>query len=104
MPQVDLPPLAVFASLDDYVPQYGDIVIWCGWFTSWIGVVSGHDREAKELHIVFSGVPYVLFTLQPEEHAENTRRIPLAKIKGAARGVWAFQQHDAQRNTIVWYI
>lgn len=104
MPKMDMPPLARFSNLEDYVPAYGDVVIWAGWLTTWIGVVSDFDRDTNTLQIVFNGVPYVLFTLRPEEYVQHMRKISMTDIRGATKGVWAIQKHDTQRNTVVWYV
>lgn len=100
----DLPPLAHYRGLDEYKPSYGDFVIWTGWFTTWHGVVTNYDEEAREVSIIFSGVPFVLFTLADDEQEKETRKIKLSQIRAAAHGKWAIQQHDYTRNANIWYI
>jgi len=100
----DLPPLAQYKSLSEYLPAYGDYVIWSGWITTWHGIVSYYDSKSNELHIIFSGVPFLLFTMGDDELQKETKAINLAKIKNATQGSWAILQHDYKRNTNIWYI
>ena len=57
MPKVEPPPLANFVSIADYVPQYGDYVVWCKWFTTWHGIVADFDVNKNEVDIIFEGTP-----------------------------------------------
>lgn len=102
--QIGLPPLAQYFKLSTYTPSYGDTVIWCGWFSTWIGVISNYDQHTDELYIIFSCVPAVLFTLDPSEQESNTRRIKLSKIKTSSPGAFAIQKHDYAKNTNIWYL
>ncbi len=100
----EIPPLAQYRRLADYVPAYGDYVVWSGWFTTWHGVVSNFDPKTNELYIIFAGVPLLLFTMGEDEQKKETNKIKLSKIKNASQGSWAIQQHDRTHNAIVWYI
>jgi hypothetical protein len=100
----ELPPLAQYRSLDEYNPAYADFVVWSGWITTWHGIVVNYDNEAGELHVIFSNVPFLLFTLNEQEMKNETRMIPLSKIKSAAKGAWAIHQHDYTKNASIWYI
>lgn len=96
--------LAQYRPLSDYVPAYGDYVVWSGWIATWHGVVANYDPKEDELYIIFAGVPFLLFTMTEEEQKKATRKIKLAKIKNAAQGNWAVQQHLQAHNAVVWYI
>jgi hypothetical protein len=100
----DLPPLAQYRTLSDYKPSYGDYIIWSGWLTTWHGVVTNYDDEAKELSIIFSGIPFILFTMDQDEQEKEIRKIKLSYIRGSSHGTWAVMQHDYSRNTNIWYI
>jgi len=96
--------LISYRSLGSYSPQLGDFVVWAGWFRTWYGVVDNIYESDGTVSIVLEGLPSLLFTLLPEEHAHTTRRIKLLDIKAAKPGNWAVMQHDVQHNTPVWYI
>jgi hypothetical protein len=99
-----LPNLAIYKDLQDYVPQYGDFVMWAGWFTTWVGVVCNYDVRTEELAIIFSGVPFVLFTLSEDEQKQETRRVSIDKVKNSTKGVWAVNRYEPKENATVWYI
>lgn len=98
------PPLAAYRRISDYVPTYGDFIIWAGWLTSWNGVVSNYEEDSKKLHVVFSTLPFLLFTMSDAEIEKNTRIIDLDKIRTSPNGVFSVCQHDFKNNTTVWYI
>lgn len=98
------PPLAQYFDLSGYRPSYGDFVVWSGWFTTWHGVVTNYDPETDELYIIFSTVPFILFTMNDDEQTKETQRIKLSQIKSASHGTYAIQQHDYTRNTNIWYL
>lgn len=100
----DLPPLAQYRDINEYVPHYGDTVVWSGWFTTWFGVISDFDAESGELGVIFAGMPFLLFTMKEPEMQKETRRLPLAKVQGSAHGTFAIHQHDYTRNISVWFI
>ena len=102
--QVELPPLANYMSIIDYVPEYGDYVVWCRWFTSWHGVVVGFDVNKNEVDIIFEGTPFLLLTLDTSKHEKYTRTVKLSKIKSSIRGSWAALKHDTQHNSTIWYV
>jgi len=101
MPKIEAPPLARYTTLIDYVPHYGDFVIWAGWFTQWFGVVSALDRDKEEISIIFEGSPFLLFTLLPSEHVGNTKTIKLSTICNARKGSWAILRNDT---TLTWFV
>jgi len=102
--QVELPPLANYISIVDYIPEYGDHVVWCKWFTTWHGVVTGFDVNKNEVDIIFEGSPFLLFTLDASKHEKYTHTMKLPKIKSSIRGSWAVLRHDTQRNDTIWYV
>lgn len=100
----NLPALAHYNDIAKYTPAYGDYVVWAGWITTWYGIVVNHDVESGEVSVIFSGLPYILFTLNEDEQEQETRKIKLSRIKSSRHGEWAVQQHDVTRNVNVWYI
>ncbi len=100
----DLPPLAHYKDIAEYVPHYGDVVVWSGWFNSWYGVVTDFDAETGDLSVVFGGLPSLLFTMKDHEMQKETRKITLAKIQAASHGTFAVHQHDFTRNISLWFV
>jgi hypothetical protein len=98
------PPLAHYNNIADYIPRYGDYVIWSGWFTTWHGIVVDFSVQTGEVSIIFSGLMSLLLTLRPDEQAKDTRKIKLTKIQDSSYGTWTAQQHDQTRNVNIWYI
>jgi hypothetical protein len=96
--------LALYKSLSDYIPSYGDYIVWSRWLTTWHGIISNYDPNTDDLYIIFAGVPFLLFTMAEEEQKKETKKIKLAKIKNATQGNWAIQQHHQAHNTVIWYI
>lgn len=103
-PRPDLPPLAQYRSIADYVPKYGDFVVWSGWFNTWVGVVVGFSDETNELSIIFHSMPYLLFTMEEDEMAKHTKNVKLTKIKRSLHGTFAIYNHDITRNIGVWFV
>jgi hypothetical protein len=98
----DLPPLAQYKPRSEYVPQYGDYIVWSRWFSCWHGVVTHFDKETREVHVIFAGVPFLLFTMSEVEQEKETIKLQLAELHGANNGKYSILQHTAQSN--VWYI
>lgn len=103
-PKLDTPPLAIYKTIAEYSPAYGDFVVWSGWFVTWNGVVSNYDEETGSIDIIFSTLPFLLFTMDPAEQAKNTKKLTLAKIRTSANGVFSVCQHNYTHNVTVWYI
>ncbi len=99
-----LPPLAQYHNITDYIPRYGDFIVWSGWFTTWNGVVVSYDVNTSEVVIIFASIPFLLFTLEEHEMAKATRRLQLSMIKSSTHGTFAVNQHDYTRNATIWYI
>jgi len=95
--------LAQYGNLNDYTPEVGDFVVWSGWWTHWLGVVSHFNPATDELSIIFATVPFNLFTMPESERAKETRKIKLSDIKNAFKGAWAIQQYG-KTNSPVWYV
>lgn len=102
--KANLPSLAHFRRLNTYSPAYGDYFVWSKWFSTWHGVVKYHDLEKGEIHIIFAGVPFLLFTMTDGEQEAETRKIKLSEIRSAKQGKYAIQQQDKEANTGIWYI
>lgn len=94
------PPLAMYKSLHEYQPKYGDYVVWSGWFSTWHGFVIGWSTE--EVRVVFAGVPYLLMTIDPDGYDRETRYLKLAEVRNSLRGKYAIQQHQDQN--AIWFI
>jgi hypothetical protein len=102
--EVVLPPLIQYRDLANYVPAYGDFLVWSGWLSTWCGVVTNYNKETKDLSIIFNSVPFVLFTLSPSEQEKETKVIKLEAIKNAPKGKYAVQQRDYSSSAAIWYI
>lgn len=96
------PPLAHYKSRAEYTPAYGDFVIWSGWFTSWYGFVTNYNKETQQVSILFSGLPYLLLTMDPKDHEKETRTISLLELRQAANGKYTIKNQAGQHT--VWYI
>lgn len=101
MPNVSLPDLALVRPIANWVPQYGDLVIWSKWFTTWYGFVI--DEQNDKIFITFEGTPHLLVTMNDVEITRNIKRITMFDIKGQRRGKWSIIQSDKSGNRI-WYI
>lgn len=101
--RVDLPPLAFYKSREEWVPQYGDYIVWSKWVSTWHGVVVDFDGE-NGLQVIFGGMPFLLFTMSEEVQKKETRTIKLTDIKRAGNGKYAIQQFDEKASRSVWYI
>ena len=104
MPKVESPPLAVYRSISDYSPAYGDFIVWSGWFVTWHGVISNYNVDDEQLDVVFSTLPFLLFTMESKEQDKNKRTISLDKIRESSNGNFAICQHDYVHNVTIWYI
>ncbi len=97
------PPLAQYKSRSEYIPQYGDFIIWSGWFSTWYGFVTNIDKQTSMLSVIFSGLPYLLFTMPSEDQKAETRLIKLSELRHASNGKFAIsQQINSQQQ--IWYI
>jgi|CXWL01.1.fsa_nt_gi hypothetical protein len=99
----NLPPLAQYRPRSEYVPQYGDYIIWSGWMSTWHGFVVDRNKDNSEISVIWAGVPFLLLTMDEDEQKRETRRHLIAKIKRAPNGEYAIQQQIEGRNT-VWYV
>lgn len=99
-----MPPLAYHRPRSMYKPQYGDFIIWSKWFNTWYGVVKHFDVNTNELHVIFEGLPILLFTMNDEEQAKETYRLKLTDIRDAKNGKYSILQNDQQARDGIWYI
>ena len=102
--EASLPPLIQYKDLQTYIPAYGDFIIWTGIITTWCGIVTNYDKTSNSLSVIYNGVPFVLFTLSPEEQIKETQTVKLEDLKNAPKGKYAIQQRDHTNNTTIWYI
>lgn len=102
MPETQPPPLAVYKSIAEYVPDYADFVIWAGWFRIWYGVVIGFEADNGQVAITFEGTPRLLFTMHSDEIRDSLYIFKLADIKKMKKGRWYIQKSHNGQN--VWYI
>jgi len=100
--KINPPPLAQYKPLSEYLPEYGDYVIWSGLFTVKHGFVLGLDVTSGKLNIVFENLPVLLLTMIEEEYGSNTKQISLGTIKKSRNGTYAIQQKIG--NSTIWYI
>lgn len=98
-----LPPLAQYTSITKYEPKYGDMIIWTGWFSTWIGYIIKYDKD-DTISVVFSSIPFLLLTMTPYEQKKETKELSLSKVKNSYRGKYAIQHHDIKTNSNIWYI
>ena len=100
--QVEMPPLAHALNLADYKPQFGDFVLWSGWFSCWIGVVSDCSKNLEQISVVFAGLPILLFQMDESDQPRNTRILQLSQIRKARNGTFSILQQI--NNVNVWYV
>lgn len=96
------PPLAQYKARSEYVPKYGDYIVWSKWFSTWHGFVVNYDKSSDEVHAVFAGVPFLLLTMEESDHETETVKIKLSKLRSAPNGKFAIQTMEGQ--TPVWFI
>ena len=101
---IELPPLAQYKPISSYVPQYSDFIVWTGWLTTWHGIVTNYDKDTNELYVIFSNIPYLLFTMPDSEQVKETLKIKLDKILSSNPGTYAILQHSHNHNVNIWYI
>ncbi len=101
--RVDLPALVYYRERVDWIPQYGDYVVWSRWFSAWHGIIVDYDGE-DEMQIIWGGVPYLLFTMDQEQQQRETKTISLKKILNSKNGEYAIQQFDQKASRCIWYI
>lgn len=98
------PILAQTLNLQDYLPAYGDFIIWSGWFGTTYCLVVGYAPTTHTLTAIMSGNPAVLFTLGDSEQTSRTRNLTMEQINQASRGTFAVLRQDKKTNSNVWYI
>lgn len=87
--------LAAYKQISSYKPKIGDFLIWHGWFSHYYGIINGIDNNS--IRVVKSGMPMLLFSMDPEDMDQNTEIISIGKIK-RSRGAYAIQQNG------IWYV
>jgi len=102
MPEIQVPPLAVYRSIADYIPTYADFVIWTRWFRTWYGVVVDFDADKQQVAVAFENTPRLLFTMHEDEIRNSLVILSLPDIRKRKRGRWYVQKTNDNQN--VWYI
>ncbi len=102
MPRLEQPILATYDSLANWKPEFGDVAIWSGIFSTWVGIIM--EQRDGMLEIVFGGLPVLLVTMGQQEQDKNTYKVPREKISSSIGGTWAILQHNKQKNVNVWYV
>lgn len=98
------PPLAHWRDMAQWMPAYGDYLVWAGYITQWHGIVTDYDPATDELSVIVAGLPFLLFTLTDVEQKKDTKKLTLSKVRGASKGNFAVMQHDTQQNASIWYV
>jgi len=101
---VEAPPLARYLAMNKYTPEFGDFIIWAGWFKTWYGIVCNIDASGQAITVIWEALPMLLLTLTDEEQRANSQSLMLGDIITAKPGKFAVMKHDAQHNTPIWYI
>lgn len=101
---IEMPPLAQSLDISKYKPVYGDFILWSGWFSCWIGVVTGISDDSNSVDVIFAGLPILLFSMDDTEQKRNTVSLPLSKIRWSRSGTFSVIQHDKSYNADVWYV
>lgn len=95
------PPLAQYLRIDQYVPKYGDFVIWQRLFKTWYCIVNDYDQISDIVSLVADGTPRLMLTMTPDEMEKRTYLVRLDDIKYWKRGhFYALQDNDGKQ---VWY-
>jgi len=97
------PPLAFYKDRSQWMPKYGDYITKSNWFSTWVGIVVGFDGVDK-LEVIWAGLPFLLFTMSPSEHAKETKHESLSDIRNSSNGKYAIQQSDSKTKESVWYV
>lgn len=107
--------LAYYAPIGKYLPTKGDFIInvrfrpWGlfigdGLYQTRYGVVDGFEPNSMNVSVLFDGLPSLLFTMDESEYDSRRVKIPLGKMRNAAKGTWAVMKHDKQHNVPIWYV
>ncbi len=102
MPDIKPPPLAVYNSIKQYTPKYGDFIMWSGLFRTWYGLVVDYDVINGKVSIAFEGTPLLLITMDAGEIDNSVLRFNLDTIRNQKRGRWYAQQSEGGQG--IWYI
>ena len=95
MMNIDLT-LAQYRPIATYTPTAGDFIIWHGWFTHYYGVITKAEDNGL-IYAIRSGMPNLLFTMNPAKMQENVTKLYLDDVR-RSRGSYAILQRN------VWYI
>lgn len=92
--------LAIYTHLEKWQPQIGDIILFTGLVTKWVGIVGSYANG--EVEVIKHGLPCELVTMGPNEQKKNTLKLDVSEIQRSPRGKYAvLGEKDGQQ---VWYI
>lgn len=94
--------LARFRNLSEYVPDVGDFIIEVGWFKTRFGVVSG--VRTNVISVVFSSLPFTLYTSTEEDQKKNTQDIHISDIVRSKAGHYTISKAKSEDGLVVMYI
>ena len=63
-----------------------------------------YDNNIDEVHIIFAGVPFLLFTMSEQQQDAETKKIKLSELRDSKNGKYAILRHDPNANANIWYI
>ena len=89
--------LAKYNTLSRWQPKLTDFIIWHGWLWGrWYGIVNGINGD--NVRIIKDGLPYLLFTMNQQQHDKSTIEIHMGTIRNGRSG----EYHILQDGT--WYV
>jgi len=94
--------LAAYTSIDKWKPKVGDVIVFTGFITRWIGIISNEFNG--EVEIIKHGLPCELVTMGPQEQKKNTLKLDVSEIVRSARGKYAVLSIGATGGQQIWYI
>ena len=89
--------IAAWNPIIKWTPSIGDICIWHGWFTNWVGFIVSISKD--EVTIKRAGLPLFLFTFKKRTVTQN---IKIEDIQYSEGGEYAIIKQVGSQN--VWYI
>lgn len=92
--------LIQYSVLNKWKPQHGDVIIFSGWFTRWVGVVN--RVSGTEVSIITAGTITELCSYGTKDQEDNTMSLDSEKIK-RSRSKYNILQNVAKGSN-VWYV
>jgi hypothetical protein len=94
--------LAHYRSIQEWVPQVGDIVIHHGWITHWFGIVTLSDQAEGIVEVIKSGLPVFLVTMSGSKQKKSKITLDVSDVKAARSGKYAIIK--TIQNLAVWHV